>query len=66
MLVQPWEDVLHCSAITIVQDLQRDNPEFFEQELQTQVDQIVAAAKAKVQTPEADIVNAITQGANIE
>lgn len=52
-LVQPWEVVLHDSAMTFVRDLERADPKFLDQEMQPMIDQLVNHAKSK--TPAAPV-----------
>jgi len=44
-LVDKWEVVLHDSAINLVNTLMMENPAFFEQDFDTQLQQLVAKAK---------------------
>ena len=44
-LVDKWEVVLHDSAINLVNSLMMENPNFFEQDFDTQLQQLVAKAK---------------------
>lgn len=44
-LVDKWEVVLHDSAINLVNSLMMENPAFFEQDFETQLQQLVAKAK---------------------
>lgn len=44
-LVDKWEVVLHDSAINLVNQLMMENPAFFEQDFDTQLQQLVAKAK---------------------
>ena len=44
-LVDKWEVVLHDSAINLVNQLMMDNPAFFEQDFDTQLQQLVDKAK---------------------
>jgi len=44
-LVDKWEVVLHDSAINLVNTLMMENPNFFEQDFDTQLQQLVAKAK---------------------
>lgn len=55
-LVQPWEVVLHDSAMTFIAKLQRENEKFLDQEMPVMIDQLVALAK--LNTPNAPVVNA--------
>lgn len=63
-VIQPFEDVIHCSAITLIDELVRENANYFEQDLEVQVEQLKDRAKSKLQSPEQDIVNAITTPVN--
>jgi len=45
-LIQPWEVVLHDSALTFIANLQRINPDFLNQDMQVMIDQLVAEAQA--------------------
>jgi len=44
-LVDKWEVVLHDSAINLVNTLMMENPAFFEQDFDTQLQQLIAKAK---------------------
>jgi hypothetical protein len=57
--IQPWEDVLHCSALSLVKELELENPEFLSQELTVQIEQLKAKAQSKVAQPEQDVVRGI-------
>lgn len=46
-LIAGWEDILHQSAFTFIDDLVRANEKFFEQDLQTQIDALKNKAKEK-------------------
>lgn len=46
-LIQPWEVVLHDSALTFVHDLERTDPKFLDQDMQAMIDQLVAHAQSK-------------------
>jgi hypothetical protein len=46
-IVADWEVILHDSAVSFVMELQRANPRFFEQDLNTQIQQLTDIAKLK-------------------
>ena len=46
-LVAPWEDILHSSGVTFVQELLLDNENYFEQDFTKQQEQLIAKAQAK-------------------
>ena len=50
-----WEDVLHTSAIQLISSLEDANPKFFEQDIITQKEQLIQAAK--------DLTDSINQNA---
>lgn len=45
-LAADWEIILHDSGISLIGDLLLENKDFFEQDFQTQKDQLIAKAKA--------------------
>lgn len=42
----PWEDILHVSAINLVNELIDENPKFLDQEISVQKEQLITKAKA--------------------
>lgn len=48
--VQPWEDVLHTSAQSLIMELELENPDFLDQDLEVQIEQLENKSKEKVQT----------------
>jgi hypothetical protein len=69
-VISDWEVVLHDSAVSFVMDLVRENPSYFDQDIQAQIDQLVAKAqsvaassRASRPTSPQSLVNAIASGA---
>jgi len=65
-LIANWEDILHQSAFTFIQDIVREDESFFEKELQEQINLLVAKAKAKAaeiapQSPSASAIENILE-----
>lgn len=44
----PWEDVLHCSATTLIMDLMQDDEDFLEKKLEEQKQALIDSAKKRV------------------
>lgn len=44
-ILTPWQVTLHDSAINLVANLERANPRFLEQDIQVQIDQLIAEAQ---------------------
>jgi hypothetical protein len=68
-VISDWEVVLHDSAVSFVMDLVRENPSYFDQDIQPQIDQLVAKAqevasstRASRPTSPQSLVNAIASG----
>lgn len=61
-LVQPWEATIHVSAINLVAELVIANPNYLEQDLKAQQDQLIALAKTKP-TPQLSLQEAAVQRA---
>jgi hypothetical protein len=62
--INNWEDVLHCSATSLVMELESSNPNFFEQDFNVQKEQLIQLSKDKatVTTTEAILTESIVNG----
>lgn len=47
---EKWQEVLHSSPTTLIDELVMENPNFFEQEFRVQQEQLIAKAQEKVQS----------------
>lgn len=67
--VAGWEEILHTSALTLVQELLRKDAKFFDKDLQKQIDELVALAKEKeaaanvIPASREDLINTLAGGA---
>ena len=45
--IERWEEYLHISVVTLIAELLRGNPKFFEQDMKAQIEQLQNLAKEK-------------------
>lgn len=62
--IAPWEDVLHVSGISLIDELMLENPTFLDQEMKVQIEQLKAKAEQKFSeiNVSEDVINRVVNG----